>query len=99
MLHLPSIAAAIVLTAMATASTQHNYGGWYNQADGDVTMSGSPTIPLGGRVCGAREVFTFVPLGGPNGEPPSQIVDFLFLDVIAAKDGATKATIQKICSV
>ncbi|KAK2059281.1 hypothetical protein LY76DRAFT_512454 [Colletotrichum caudatum] len=48
MLHLPSIAAAIVLIAMATACTQHNYGGWYNQTDSDVAMSGSPTIPLGG---------------------------------------------------
>ncbi|KAK1965564.1 hypothetical protein LY78DRAFT_658156 [Colletotrichum sublineola] len=148
MVQLLSITAGIVLTALATAQKfntwpQHNYGDWYNHTDGDVTTSGSPTIPPGGaarfsflfnradppyagfyvqssgdyitdytvhglgfgipvtkgRVCGARGNFTFVPLTGPNGEPPSKWADTLFLDVTAAKNGASKATINEIWPV
>ncbi|KAK1982009.1 hypothetical protein LZ30DRAFT_749663 [Colletotrichum cereale] len=146
--HLPSINAATILTASAAAQKfnawpQYNHGGWYNQTDGDVTTSGSPTIPPGGsarfsflfvrvdppyagfyvqssgdyitdytvygigygrpatkgRVCGAKGNFTFVPLTGPNGEPPSKRADTLFLDVTAANNSATKATINEIWPV
>ncbi|GJC87052.1 hypothetical protein ColLi_09890 [Colletotrichum liriopes] len=143
MVHLPSITACVVLAASAAAQKfntwpQHNYGGWYNQTDGDVTTSGSPAIPPGGtarfaflfngadpltpssgdyitdyivrgngygrpvtkgRVCGAKGNFTFVPLTGLDGEPPVKRADTLFLEVTAARNGATKATINEVWPV
>ncbi|GKT63508.1 hypothetical protein ColTof4_04906 [Colletotrichum tofieldiae] len=148
MVHLPSITACVVLAASAAAQKfntwpQHNYGGWYNHTDGDVTTSGSPAIPPGGeatfsflfngadppyagfyvqssgdyitdytvrgygygrpvtkgRVCGAKGNFTFVPLTGLDGEPPVKRADTLYLEVTAAKNGATKATINEVWPV
>ncbi|TKW55654.1 hypothetical protein CTA1_12615 [Colletotrichum tanaceti] len=148
MVHLLSVAAGLALAASAAAQKlntwpQHNYGGWYNQTDGDVTTFGSPEITPGGsarfsflfnradppyagfyvqssgdyitdytvsgygwgrpvtkgRVCGAKGNFTFIPLTGPNGEPPVSGADTLFLEVTAAKNGATKATINEVWPV
>ncbi|EFQ28869.1 hypothetical protein CGRA01v4_10322 [Colletotrichum graminicola] len=53
MVCLTSIAIATVLIASATSQEfntwpQHNYGGWYDQINGDVTASASPTISPGG---------------------------------------------------
>ncbi|KAK1597872.1 uncharacterized protein LY79DRAFT_539347 [Colletotrichum navitas] len=56
----------------------------------------STTLITADRRQNTRGNFTFVPLTGANGEPPSKEADTLFLGVTAVKDGATKVTINEI---
>ncbi|EXF76363.1 hypothetical protein CFIO01_12059 [Colletotrichum fioriniae PJ7] len=70
MVHIPSTAAGLVALAATTVASatapklntwrQHNYGGWYNHTDGDVTTYGAPEFRDAGPLSIHEARFSFL---------------------------------------